>query len=255
MTTEKKIVIIGGNARSGTTTLTRLLNTHPDFAIGMEQFHRGWDQKRMTRAAFSEEGLTQFNPDLSTQASKDRMAKYNMTVKKYRAAKWVGDKIPLLYKTYDNIDAEMPEAEILFIVRNPLSVIESYNRRLLDPNDKWQNTPLEAIEDWNLNVSKALERIDAGKPFRVLSFEKAFATREAISRIYAIFGSSIADANERYIAATITQFWEAQSKESPKNEIFRRLVSEKCAFGIYQTLVREHCIFADLPLLEVDPGA
>jgi len=182
-----------------------LLHTHPDFAIGMENFHKGWNEKRMTRAAFSEEGLTSFHPDLSTLGWKDRIENW-MTVEKYRAAKWVGDKFPLLHKTYDNIDAEMPEAEILFIVRNPLSVIESYNRRLLDPNDEWQRTPLDAIEHWNLNVSKALEWIDAGKPMRVLSFEKAYASREAISRIYAIFGSSIADANERYIASVIAKF-------------------------------------------------
>ena len=255
MTTEKKIVIIGGNARSGTTTLARLLHTHPDFAIGMEQFHEGWNHNRMTRAAFSEKGLTEFNPEISTQASKHRMKKYQMTVQKYRAAKWVGDKVPLLYKTYDNIDAEMPEAKIICIVRNPLSVIESYNKRFNDKNDEWSRKPLVAIEDWNVNVSKALERVDAGKPMHVLSFEKAFATREAISRIYAIFGSSIAAGREDYIAETIDRFGKAQRERRSKNEFFRRIVSEKCAFGIYQTLVSKHCIFADLPLLHADPGA
>ncbi|MEO0752369.1 MAG: hypothetical protein AAFY25_11255, partial [Pseudomonadota bacterium] len=54
MTPDFKYLFVGGCARSGTSGLAHLANTHPDVAIGVERFNSAWGNARLVPELFEE---------------------------------------------------------------------------------------------------------------------------------------------------------------------------------------------------------
>jgi len=60
----------------------------------------------------------------------------------------VGDKIPFLYRRYQEVAGSIPNVKFIFLVRDLRAVADSYRRRCDDPNDSWKRNVNSAISDW-----------------------------------------------------------------------------------------------------------
>ena len=97
---------------------------------------------------------------------------------KHKQARLIGDKIPRLYDDFENLSQRIPNAKVIFIVRNILDVCESYERRNANPEDGWSLGYEFAIRDWNSSLERYLEF--AGKEFtgHVVEYEALFAQKK-----------------------------------------------------------------------------
>jgi hypothetical protein len=102
--------------------------------------------------------------------------KYEIARMRFEAADWVGDKIPTLYLDYDNIDACVPGAHILFIVLNIIDVAGSYQRRAETGSWKADWDYKRAVDEWRQSIELTMAFI--GKPsschIHIVSYEELF---------------------------------------------------------------------------------
>lgn len=187
---DRQLLFVVGLARSGTTVLTELLNTHPDVALGMERFKQlfrhgaaddlGPDLFERDRFFDFTDGLTNITPDASP-----RWADYYRHLEeKYDAATYVGDKVTVI--RIGRIVRRFPSARLVVIVRDPLEVAASWQRRADDPADQgWRsgNGARQAAAEWNRGLRRLLHACDhAPTRIRVVEHGSFFGDPAGLSR-------------------------------------------------------------------------
>ena len=77
---------------------------------------------------------------------------------KFDSAIYVGDKVPQLYRRLRHIDEAFPGCTVIYIVRDPLHVASSWQRRADANNDPWpeRNGFQQAVVEWNESLRFAL---------------------------------------------------------------------------------------------------
>ena len=144
--TKQNYLFVSGCARSGTTALTRLLNSHPEIEITVEKFGHIFQNK----------------PDQFSSKLVD-----TNTEKKY-----TGDKFPGYYKDFPLIFKNFPNAKMLFIYRNIFDVAQSYKARKLDDLNDWDKGPKRAVTEWNQSIRLAIIGLKNSRNIVPLCYEK-----------------------------------------------------------------------------------
>lgn len=184
----KEILFVSGVARSGTSALTAILNMHPDYMIGMERYFHIIQRNDLNSSHFERTRFVDVrDSDTHNSGSHGTIEQREHSFDK---ALFVGDKFPLLYKHFDNIIQKFPLAKHIYIVRNPLSVIESYDERFRDKNDNWQGTYKTGLTEWNNSIRKVLmlspEHLER---FNFLVYENFFSSTKNINDLFKRMGS------------------------------------------------------------------
>lgn len=234
MNNGKRHIFLGGNARSGTTALVKLFNCHPAMFIMNERYLKLFHtRENLTPDHFSAEALLSAKkgfPDGPDDAESLKS--------RYETATFVGDKLAPIFRRFAMMDEQFKDAELFFIVRNPLSVVESYQARL--DAGTWTQDFEDGVRQWNASVRLGLARKRAGKKLVVLCYEELFRSRSIIAELFASLGLSIDDANQDEINKIIGSANELAEKLQPRNEDIRFQVSVGCNFTAYRKLMLEH---------------
>ena len=148
----------------------RVLRSHPKIVIGNE-----WMAGRahdLTRDMFEPSRF--FAPVIGADCGYDIAAHPEtkdylpLARERYAEALWIGDKIPYLYKHFDRLYETFPEAEVIFMLRDPFEVAASYKKRHLSTSsedaDLSAGSVVEAIRDWNESL-QALQQDRHRDPF------------------------------------------------------------------------------------------
>lgn len=249
---KRSYLFVGGNPRSGTTLMWRVLSEHPGVALGLERFPKAFSQGTMAPALFEEERFFEANP-----ADHDNPGQAVSLVdglrERYRDAIYVGDKHPLLHKHYELILDRFTPVRIVFIVRNPFLMAESHQTRHDDPDDRFSSDGMAAIKMWNNGLRRTRQFLDADAPIRVVSYEKVFASLENVQRLYDVLGLDIKAANSTRLKGHLDIVKSRLTRTALRHEALAAHVSAHANFNLYKTLTRDHCIFADLDLSEDMP--
>ena len=98
---------------------------------------------------------------------------------KYGSAAYVGDKVPLLFRYMLPLSTACPTAKILSIVRDPVPVAASWQRRADNVEDSWpaRNGYRASVTMWNESVDCALKAKQAlGNRLAVVCYDTFFKT-------------------------------------------------------------------------------
>lgn len=160
-------VFVCGVPGGAATTVAQVLNTHPQAALGTEQYAA--DIRAGTVEAenlWTSERFFANDPAPAAAA-------------KFEAASVVGDKIDALYQHFETLNAALPHSKVVFVLRDPLFAVwaRADNERHREDATGTQLQALfgEHLAAWEEAVAAAMA---AGKPFGprllVLSQDRLF---------------------------------------------------------------------------------
>lgn len=222
MIVSKRPLFVGGNARSGTTALVQLLNCHPAILVLMERYLTEFLHGQLTSAHFARDRLLAGGEKAPPAARLD-------------AATYVGDKYPALSTGFDLIDREFPGAALVYVVRNPVSVAESYQARF--DAGSWKRDARRGIAHWNDSVRLGLARARAGKRLIVVAYEQLFRDRALIDALFAALDLDPGAVEDGRIDTICQKAHQLAERPGPRNEDLRQLVSLQADFAAYRALI------------------
>ena len=176
-------LFVCGPPRSGTTALARLLNTNPSLVVGIERYRKRLMQLRGAddSTLFERDRYFTYDPgdtDVDFNVAHSELTR--ISKRKFDTAAYVGDKVPRLYRRLPYIDTAFPNCIVIYIIRDPINVAASWQRRAEAEQDRWpeRNGYQQAIIEWNESVRLAMEaRRRFGGRMILLSYERIFGNR------------------------------------------------------------------------------
>ncbi|MCB9942923.1 MAG: sulfotransferase [Geminicoccaceae bacterium] len=181
MNNRQRYLFIAGNARSGTTALTELVNSHPSIVAGMERYFNLASPARcgeLVSELFDNRRFFDPSPDETHNFRWRDDAKYVAFLRdKYARAEIVGDKVPNYFWHAERLFEIFPRSRMLLITRHPLRVADSWKRRQVDASDlNWEAGAADALRQWNLGHEKMVELVlRYGSRFGVVVYEDLFS--------------------------------------------------------------------------------
>jgi hypothetical protein len=172
-------LFIAGCPRSGTSAAAFLLNEHPRVALGFERFKR-------TRALLEPFHFTPaqfFSPVLAETDIRGELL-YRRLRERWRggAVTVVGDKVPLYWRVLPELLERFPRGRLVLLVRDPVDVAASFDRRARDPRDWWpaENDRTLAVAMCNEALARVrdAERAGHGERIFLLPYEPLLAGEE-----------------------------------------------------------------------------
>ena len=186
----KKILFICGCARSGTTALWRLMVTHPKIVLGVERYVLLANQKRNNFSArlFEKDKFFDLQPKETFYKELTAQGYYDIARERFDDALWVGDKIPHLFQKYDEVDAAMPDAHYIYIVRNIIDVAGSYQKRAETGSWKETRDYARAVNDWRHSLEATLKfraKADLKSRVHIISYEELYLQAVKLEPLFA----------------------------------------------------------------------
>lgn len=210
-------LFVCGCPRSGTTALWRLLSFHELIALGLERYvHRIFGNFSLNAGLFEEDRFFRVEKGDTFYTDLNAFNTYYSNLKK-RFGNTIlrGDKIPKLYIAYDKLLKIIPDAKLIFIVRNPFDVALSYNNRAKDSNDNtWRRNQdySEAMKDWNQSVFRTLKALRSGVKIHCLEYESFFFNGADLERVFNYLDVGLTEAVCRGYAGLLTRSAELEEE-------------------------------------------
>jgi len=234
----RQLAFVFGCSRSGSTALTRLLNLHPEVAIGFERFARRAKAGDLVPELFEAERFADFQPEDSFWG-KGGWADTPWRQKvldRFAGARVVGDKLPQLLGQMDQLQ-RFPGAKVIFIVREPLGVAQSFDARARNPGDAWQADRdwRASVEEFNRAVEDMAGFVQAGThDTMVVNYATVFDDLAEHRRLYDFLGVDPALAEA---PTAITNYTAKLREDRPLADLVEHLMMT-VDFRRFRTLIR-----------------
>ena len=154
----KSNIFIVGCPGSGTTAMVRLLNKHPDIAIGMERFSHLIANNLLTPQHFEERRFFDVQPGDTWYDSLHQFKNdYDqIKKKKYKNLKFIGDNFPRGYLNIPYLGGVFQDARFIFCFSDAHEVANYFEERRR-AGDAWPEDwgHEKALEFWNRSVLEA----------------------------------------------------------------------------------------------------
>lgn len=248
----KRYLFICGCPGSGANAMWRVLSQNSAIVLGNEWY--AGRRERLTRDLFQSERF--FSPQVGLDSGYDisahpEMMRYASTAKqRFAQARYVGDKIPYLYRHLREIAPRFQGASIIFMIRDVFDIAAAYRRgQTEDPN--WCSGGVtEAIRDWNQALA-ALGNIPPGIRVTPVHYQRFFEEGIAHPLCNSLDGvkpESICSALGREILTTrqqrrprdLTSQQVAEITETANLKAYRQLLAEheKVNWGLLPSVAR-----------------
>ena len=158
MVADKKHLLVSGVARSGTTALAELLNSHESICVGIERFKFQFLLHHNHSASlFERDRFFDFRPEdtnLSPTAKPHWQTAYDAIAQKWDTAEVIGDKVPDMTAELPAFIAANPDFKYIYILRNLKDVGLSWQARANRIRDSWPSKKgfAAACESWSAQM-------------------------------------------------------------------------------------------------------
>ena len=244
----RQFVFICGTARSGTTMMAELFQSHPHVAMGRERYaHLIKSREPFTMDLFDRD---RFCRDLrSGDTHHHKLQPYYATLyPRYDLCTHVGDKLPNLFENYPKILASFPKAKLLYMLRNPFHVAQSFELRAEETRrlggggwPEWRGWK-KAIEEWNASLSATLA-LNGSLDCLVVLYENLFVDSGVLGSLLGFL--DLAPTPEIY------ERWHMSARNAEKLELARTLrldsvqmlyIMRNARFDLYQEIICRHAL-------------
>lgn len=169
------ILFIAGPGRSGTTGLANYLNQHPEILICRERYH--WIPSEITPYSFAPENIAEDHTG-ATNTPRDYHLRL-LSQKDPSQLKVIGDKAPRYVTELNMLAENNPGSRFMLLYRPIEEVVESYEKRAQNPNDRWlggRDGFSIGIEQWNRAMQRTREFVesDRGSQALIIDYHKFF---------------------------------------------------------------------------------
>lgn len=192
----QNLLFICGTPRAGTSELCRIINKSPECAIGMERYyHKAAPNKEfgLNSSHFEKSRFFDVTPGDTFHSGNF----YKGMHEKYQSCKYVGDKIPLLSLHLNKLPYSFPGrvSKVIFCLRNPFDLSNSYLNRLYDPQDSWTHGIEKAAWDFNSSLQSLAELLksDYSENIIITEYESTFFNDSVLPQIFSRLNLSISD--------------------------------------------------------------
>jgi hypothetical protein len=209
-----RISFVCGCPRSGTTALAQVLNVHPRICIGIERYKA---------IAIGRRGA-EFGPELFTLERFSDIREDDTNIKRENERllrkfdgrhpiQVIGDKTPRLYVRLPFLRERFPGSSLVFILRDPMEVARSWQKRADDPKDHWpaEHGMDKALTEWVKSVEAMAAALPIwGEDATVIDYARFFnvptptALSENASKLYQFLGLRMRPENLQRMAE---RFW------------------------------------------------
>ncbi len=145
---------------------------------------------------------------------------YTKARSKFESARFVGDKVPSLYRRITALAAADPECKIIYMLRDPAEVALSWDQRARRAGDSWpeRNDFFAAIDAWNGAVRTALGNKKAlGDRLCIVAYDDIFGRKafETWAALLAWLGLSpdVNDETRAFLEGSMQRVLESKPKE------------------------------------------
>ncbi len=229
----RDFLFVGGCVRSGTTAITRVLNAHPDVIVGEERYIQAWGERKVRPAHFEKDRFLDYQEGDSTRG----LYKFRGEADRFGNERYVGDKHPAVFWFYNDIEKHFDDAQVVYIVRNPVSVCESAQARADDPSDRFFMDGPRTLSFWNESLQTTINALNKGARIIVVCYEEIFGSRGAISKLYNALKLNPDRADWGRIDKLIKRASDLGTKLVPRNDALRLHVSMHGEFSLYRELI------------------
>lgn len=182
-----RYLFIGGCPRSGTTAITQLLNSGPEFVIGIERFK--YIRKDVTPGHFLPDKFLNLCPEETNILSPARHSDFQERLQT-SSAQYIGDKVPSYFDQIPYILNTFPGSKVLMMIRNPVRVASSFNTRAQRQGaGSWpeSNDYRLAVKIWNQSMKNylAIKNSPLRDKLFLVHYESFFSMKE--NNIEALF--------------------------------------------------------------------
>jgi len=221
------------------------MNGHRDVVLGIERYkYPLMSPAPMVEPVsdlFTESRFFEYRPEDSNVKLEEGQydALYVDAKKKFGQAKYVGDKIPGLYKRYRWLAENFPGATMIHIVRDPREVACSWNGRAKNGRS-WpvENDYTKAIPEWNVAISETNAALAQGiLRMGVVSYAEIFAVKDpSINRLLRWLGLDMTDAIKEVIKRMRQQARQLEQKRALLDENATKFVDETADWKAFEQL-------------------
>tara|TARA_R110002072_G_scaffold19117_3_gene71361 strand:+ start:131 stop:907 length:777 start_codon:yes stop_codon:yes gene_type:complete len=236
-----QFLFVVGCPRSGTTAMGMFLAEDSKVAMGIERYgHRMFfGNFTITPELFEKERfMTIEDGDTFYDSFDFSKNAYAGIEEKLDNALWVGDKIPKLYETLEDLFDTFPDnTKVIFIFRNIFDVCASYNKRLNDPQDNWKYGTAAAIKDWNNSIA-AYKRSKHKDKIIPIVFEEFFHDEEKYLKLCEILDIPVNDETAERVQRFVSrnaQLEEGRNRALSERDVFQ--ITTDALFGGYREIV------------------
>ncbi|WP_291733364.1 sulfotransferase, partial [Leisingera sp. F5] len=178
-------LFLSGTARAGTSALVNILNLHNHIMMGQERYFFKFRRNEICRAHFEKERFLDLRDGDTHKHGGLHGLPPGQRARRFDHAVYTGDKFPPLFRHLDHVLTEFPKARHIYLLRNPLSVVESYEARFQNSDDDWTLDWRAGLEAWNESVG----RVSALPPgvlqqFLFVQYEEIYASPAAINALF-----------------------------------------------------------------------
>ncbi len=235
-------LFICGAPRSGTTAMWRLLVNDDRLIIGVERYGNLFFKTPLTAELFTKERFCNLQSGDTFYSSLESFNKYYIGIEdRFERARYVGDKIPLLFKHLASLFERIPNAKVIIMLRNIVDVAASYEARANDQNDTSWNTKKRtssAIADWRDSLI-ALKKHVADQRILPVVYEDFFFGNVDARIVYKFLDlestARLAD-DHKNILTRSSNLEGARTRDLPLQAV--REICENAPFGLYREVLK-----------------
>lgn len=183
----KKYLFVGGVGRSGTSSLTEIIGSHPQIVLGMERYNSLFAPKNfsVSPALFEKERFLSIRPGDTFYTDFKRFRPHQNIAEKWDMAVYVGVKYPRIATVYNLTKEALGNFKLIYIYRNIFDVTESWNRRLIEkPNWPRHRDYKKAVSFWNNSLRKTRKLIREKGDIACIRYEDLFFSEASLQPLF-----------------------------------------------------------------------